>query len=179
MRAGKGFIETLYVLGGVHGSSRSFTLLLEDEKRMLVLSRSLIRLDSTSMPHRPPPKNMIEMETCSRSWADHALPHADRCSRNTFVDPYRKMTNDSTNSAEGILAFRALTTPTGGLIFQAHPISAKQPIHRPRVRRPYQKKMPPLMKWARPLKILFPRCSHLVSVADLSTAQARLTNMPP
>jgi hypothetical protein len=37
------------------------------------------------------------------------------------------------------------------------PKSAKQPAQRPNVRIPYQKKTPPLIKWASPEKISFPR----------------------
>ena len=87
---------------------------------------------------KPPPKNMTDIETCSRSCAVHAAPHAAKCSRKTFVDPYKKMTKDSTNSADG--------TVLDGLTFHAQPYSAKQPIQRPKVNSPYQKKIPPLMK---------------------------------
>ena len=148
---------------------------------MVMLRRYRIRRDSSSMPHwqvvsksagtkivavkrrrrlltKPPPKNMMEIETCSRSCATQASPQAAKCSRNTFVEPYRKITNDSTNSAEGMAALREPTTPTGGLTFQAQPYSTKQPIQRPSVSKPYQKKMPPLTVCARPLKTLFSRC---------------------
>lgn len=76
----------------------------------------------------------------------------------------------STNSADGRLRFLA----AAGLMFQAcshisvsvlvveaerpltQPMSAKQPAHLPRVRMPNQKKTPPLMKCASPLKISWP-----------------------
>ena len=102
---------------------------------------------------RPPPKNKMVIETCSRSMGDHSLPQPERCSRNTLVEPYRKITKDSVNSPEGTLAFHLPTMSRVGLIFQAHPRSAQQPSHRPKVNTPYQKKIPPLMKCASPLKI--------------------------
>jgi hypothetical protein len=54
------------------------------------------------------------------------------------------MTNDSVNSAEGRAARRRPTTSFGGFTFHAHPKSAKAPIQRPKVSRPYAKKIPPL-----------------------------------
>lgn len=101
---------------------------------------------------KPPPKNMMEMETCSRSCAVHASPHAARCSRNTLEQPYSQMTNDSVNSADGSAARLRPTTSFGGFTFHAQPKSAKAPIHRPSVRNPYTKKMPPLIVCARTLK---------------------------
>lgn len=75
--------------------------------------------------------------------------------------PYSHITNDSVNSADGMEAFHWPTTARDGLTFHAHPKSAKQPIHRPRVNNPYQKKMPPLMEWASPLNIYLPRYDRL------------------
>lgn len=158
--------------------------------RTVVFRSSRTRRDSRSMPHwwsvnickkikiperdvmgglrtSPPPKNMAEIETCSRSCALQAWPQAARCSRKTLVEPYRKITKDSTNSAEGTAALRALTTPKGGLMFQAQPYSTKQPIQRPSVSSPYQKKIPPLIVWARPLKTLFPRFFKVSHLHDL------------
>lgn len=103
----------------------------------------------------------MEMETCSRSCAVHSPPQAARCSRNTLVQPYSQMTKDSTNSADGILAFHCPTWLRTGLWFQLHPMSAKHPIQRPRVSNPYQKKIPPLTKCAKPLKTFSPRCESL------------------
>ncbi len=113
---------------------------------------------STSQPTNPPPKNMMLIETCSRSCAVHAPPQAARCSMKTFVTPYNQMTKDSVNSAVGreLLQDRGFDVP--GLMFHAQPRSAKHPIQRLSVSRPYQKNMPPLTKCARPLKILFSRC---------------------
>ena len=131
-----------------------------------------MRGDSTNIPHcnnqhtsalslgertSPPPKNMMLIETCSRSWAVQSLPQAAKCSRKTLLTPYSQITNDSVNSALGREAFQDPTSASLGLTFHAQPRSAKQPDHRPRVKIPYQKKMPPLMKWARPLKMLLPR----------------------
>ncbi|KAI5307607.1 hypothetical protein KEM55_007867 [Ascosphaera atra] len=108
------------------------------------------------MPQRPPPKKRMEMLTCSRSMGAHSPPQPERCSRKTFVTPYVKITADSVNSAVGTRAFHLPTKARDGLMFQAQPKSAKQPIQRPVVRTPYQKKMPPLMKCARPLKMFLP-----------------------
>src|SRR4051812_35009782 len=99
---------------------------------------------------------MMEIEICSKSWADHAPPHAARCSKKTFVQPYKKITKLSVNSAVGTLAFHP-TSDRVGLRFHAHPKSAKLPSHRPRVSSPYQKKIPPLTQCARPLKTLLAR----------------------
>lgn len=104
------------------------------------------------------------MDTCSRSWAVQASPQAARCSKNMLLEPYKKITKDSTNSADGTLNFRELTIPAGGLKFHAQPCSTMQPIHRPRVSKPYQKKMPPLMVCASPLSTLLPRWERLAVV---------------
>lgn len=141
-----------------------------EELIMVVLRNSRISLDYTSIPQRPPPKNMMDMETCSKSCGLHVEPHAARCSSQTLDAPYRKMTNDSTNSADGMRALRELTTPMGGLTFHAQPISAKHPIHRPSVSSPYQKKMPPLTLCARLLKMLLPRNTPPYTTAPLNMA---------
>lgn len=124
-----------------------------------VLSQRRILGDSTSIPANPPPKNMIDIDTCSKSCAVHAPPHAARCSRKTFVQPYSQMTKDSVNSAVGMRRFHPAEESLG-LQFQAQPRSANEPDHRPRVKSPYQKKIPPLTKCARPLKILLLRYRH-------------------
>lgn len=49
--------------------------------------------------------NSTVMETCSRSVGLNSARPRDalpRCSRKTFVEPYRKIRKPSTNSAEGI-----------------------------------------------------------------------------
>lgn len=106
-------------------------------------------------PTNPPPMNKREMATCSKSWGTHSPPQAERCSKNTFVIPYRNMTEHSTASIdiEVVRIFRL-----EGLRFQAHPNSAKQPIQRPSVIIPTPTKTPPLIKCANPLKICFPCC---------------------
>lgn len=113
--------------------------------------------DPRRLPTKPPPKNMIVIETCSRSWAVHGPPHPPRCSRNILLAPYRNITKDSVNSAVGTLDFQPPTMARDGFTFHAHPKSEKQPSHRPRVKNPYHMKMPPLMKCASPLKIWRPR----------------------
>lgn len=60
-----------------------------------------------------------------------------------------------------MLALRELTKPTGGLTFHAQPYSTKQPIQRPNVSKPYQKKIPPLTVCARPLRTFNPRYNAL------------------
>lgn len=133
-----------------------------------------------SIPQSPPPKNITVIEICSRSCALHAWPQAAKCSRKTFVDPYKKIRKLSTNSADGLFdsedlifqACRGQWCPMEWVNQLTHPISAKQPAHRPRVKMPYQKKTPPLIKCASPLKTSGPiyisisRClrSNLISL---------------
>lgn len=85
-----------------------------------------------------------------------------------LLAPYSQITKDSVNSPDGTLAFHLPTTSLPGFTFQAQPRSAQQPIHRPNVSTPYQKKIPPLMKCASPLKISWPLCMR-VSEAVAST----------
>ena len=179
--AGKGFIEKAYVRGR-SSSATSIDDVVEVIMTAVVIGafkHSRIHRDSTSIPHyhrpvtsvgdmpwshlyvrwltRPPPKNKIEMDTCSRSCDVQACPQAARCSRNILLAPYKNITVDSTDSADGTMAFRDPTMLGPGLTFHAQPKSAKHPIHRPKVRNPYQTKMPPLMKCARPLNTCLSR----------------------
>jgi hypothetical protein len=82
---------------------------------------------------------MTEIDTCSKSCADHSLPIPPRRSRKTFVAPYVKMMADSTNSP-------VTAREPSGFRFHDHPKFAQHPMYRPKTTRPYQKKMPPLMK---------------------------------
>ena len=116
---------------------------------------------------RPPPKNKMDIATCSKSTAVHAPPQLARCSRNTLEVPYKKMTKDSTNAAGGTLDFHLPTTSTGGLLFQAQPRSAQHPRYRPSVNRPYQKKIPPLIKCASPLNTCLPLYKTSVSITEV------------
>lgn len=69
MRAGNGFIENGYVFGGVKRSLAIEEAWAEGVVKITEFKSSRTLEDSTNMPARPPPKNMIEMDTCSRSCA--------------------------------------------------------------------------------------------------------------
>lgn len=126
-------------------------------------------------PTRPPPMKSTVIEICSRSSKLHSPPQFPRCSRKMLVEPYVKIKALSTNSADGVHRLLADL----GRMFHAcrmnlsvaadmtyfcykkraqltHPSSPKHPAHRPRVKMPSQKKIPPLIQCANPLKTFRP-----------------------
>ena len=84
---------------------------------MVSFRQFLMRLDSKSMPHRPPPRSMMEIDTCSMSVALHSLRLPARCSRKTLVILGDSICENHTRLGE-------LTAPDVGLPLVRGPLAA-------------------------------------------------------